>query len=127
MSLQFLSRVTAPLPCALNTCFLIEVMSNPTRLLLFLGLLLVVALSCLDLCSASFGTTLKLKPIAPLRMFDKQKRHDIDETPLLDSRVYQPYQRRDTVPIGGGIGTLGTYYTEIKVAGQPFRVIVVRF
>ena len=100
-------------------------MANQNRLILLA--ILVIALVCLHHCTASLVTTLELKPIPPKRVYDNEKRHDKIEGPLPDSRVHQSYRKRDSIPIGGGIGTLGTYYAEIKVGGHPFRVVVVRF
>lgn len=87
--------------------------------------LLIALICCLPLIDA-VGFSLKLMPVEPLRVFDKTERRDEMSGPLRDSRVYSS-SRSHSVPIGGGIGTLGTYYTVLMVAGQPFRVIVVRF
>lgn len=60
----------------------------------------------------------------PLMRFDPKRAPSANGN-YPDARVYQYTSKRDPVPVGGGIGSLGMYYAPIEVAGQPFRVVLV--
>lgn len=60
----------------------------------------------------------------PLMRFDPKRAPSANGN-YPDARVYFT-SKREPVPVSGGIGTLGIYFAPIKVAGQPFRVILVR-
>jgi hypothetical protein len=52
------------------------------------------------------------------------KRRDLNLTWLSSERTKR--SQNITMPIGGSIGTIGLYFTEITVGGQVFRVSIVR-
>jgi hypothetical protein len=93
------------------------------RLALNLGVLLAILSLLVD---AHNPWEISLKTREPHRRFDT-KRLPASAGPFPDSRIHQIDLKRDPIPLGGGIGTLGTYYCEITVAGQNFRVVVVRY
>lgn len=72
------------------------------------------------------STPIRLGHKEPKRVFDEVKKAP-QKNPFRDSLVSPPVISRDLVPLVGGIGFAGTYYAEIEVASQTFRVIVVRF